>query len=120
MDIVSLKDLPLPIAIIVICFWFLNQNNTEFSKKIAAMVDQFSAEYKDLLGTVLEERRQWNATSQEQSRQLMTIAQTAAASQERTANELHTLRNYIQPLVLSVQDTRKRQAREGGGNPGTD
>lgn len=118
MDIVSLKDLPIPIAVVAICFYFLNQNNTEFAKRIATMVEQFTKEYKELLDTVLEERRQWNAVRVEENRQLMTIAQASTEAQTRTASEIHTLRNYIQPLVLSVQEARKRGAKSAGGDAG--
>lgn len=119
MDPISLKDLPLPLAVICLCFYFLNQTNSEFGKKLAALLDQFTAEYKDLLNTVLEERRQWNAFQTEQNRQLMTIAQAATEAQTKNANEIHTLRNYIQPLVLATEKRRRGQSLEDGGGGGS-
>lgn len=122
MDAISLKDLPLPIAVIVICFYFLNQNNTEFGKKLASLVEQFTKEYKDTLNTVLEERRQWVAFQTEQNRQLMTIAQAATEAQTKNANEIHTLRNFIQPYVLNTEKQRRRgqSLDDAGGGGGGD
>lgn len=121
-DLSTLKDLPLTMAVILIAFYFVNQTNTEFSKKIAALLDQFTTEYKELLNTVLEERRQWNATLTEQNRQLMTIAQAATEAQTKNANEIHTLRNFIQPYVLNTEKQRRRgqSLDDAGGGGGGD
>lgn len=121
MDIVSLKDLPLPIAVIAICFYFLNQNNAEFNKKLVALIGEFTGKYEAVLKTLLDERKTWNENLLEQNRQLMTIAREATEAQVRNTNETHALRNLVQPLVIAVQEQRKRGGaaggRPGGGNP---
>lgn len=120
MDPLTLKDLPLPIAVILICFYFLNQNNAQYSKLLVALATEFTGKYDAAMKTVLEERKAWGDYQTETNRQLMIIAREATEAQVKNANESHALRNVVQPLVLTVQESRRRAKGSGGGADAAD
>lgn len=112
MDIVSLKDLPLPLAVIIAAFWIINQNNAEFAKKLVALITEFTGKYEALIETVLEERKAAADRWLERDRLLNERLDRNTIAQEKNANEAHQLRNMVTPLVLSIDADRKR-ARGG-------
>lgn len=120
MDILSLKDLPLPLAIIVAALYIVNSNNAEFAKKLVALIADFTAKYEALLKTVTEDRHAASERWLERDRQLIDALNRSTEAHVKVAHETHALRNFVQPLVLSVENERKRSRGSRGSGGATD
>lgn len=122
-DLLSLKDLPLPLAAFIICFYLLNQNNAAYAKQLVGLIAEFTSKYEALLETVQEDRKNSSERWLERDRLLNERLEKNTEAVVRNANETHQLRNMVQPLVLSVEADRRRsrggsqsQGRTGGGD----
>lgn len=113
----NLQELPLPLAIIVAAFWLINQNNAEFSKKLVALIADFTSKYEALLETISEDRRLASARWLERDRLLSERVDRNTIAQEKNAHETHALRGMITPLVLLIEAERRREGRDD--KPGT-
>lgn len=121
MDATTLKDLPIPLAVIVAALYFVNQNNAEFAKKLIGLITEFTDKYEALLEAVTEDRLGSRQRWLERDRILIDALNRNTEAQVRNANETHALRNMVQPLVISVEAERKRrhasaQSSTGGGD----
>jgi hypothetical protein len=119
LDIVTLKDLPIPLAAILIAFYLINQNNAEFAKKLVALIAEFTSKYEMLLKTATDDHQESRDRWLERDRQLIEALNRNTEAHVKNANETHALRNMVQPLVLSVEAERKRSrgTRSSGDNP---
>lgn len=120
-DLVALKDLPLPLAVIIIAFYLINTNNAEFAKKLAAIIAEFTGKYEAVIETMAEERQEARARWIERDRVLTERLEKNTEAHVRNANETHQLRTLVTPLVLNTEAERKRrpggaQGRTGDGD----
>jgi hypothetical protein len=113
-----LKDLPLPLAVIIAAFWVINSNNAEFAKKLVALIAEFTSKYEALLKAVTDERQASSDRWLERDRQLIETLNRNTEAHVKNANETHTLRNLVQPLVLSVEAERRRSRGSRGTSGG--
>jgi hypothetical protein len=118
LDLVTLKDLPLPLAVIIAAFWVINSNNAEFAKKLVALIAEFTSKYEALLKAVTDERQASSDRWLERDRQLIETLNRNTEAHVKNANETHTLRNLVQPLVLSVEAERRRSRGSRGTSGG--
>lgn len=120
MDYLSLKDLPLALAFGIVCLWFYNQANIEFSKKYVALIGEFNAKYEAMIEEQAEERRQWIADQRNDRALLLERLDRNTEAQIKNANETHQLRNLFTPLVPIFQQlaatevSTRRRARKPG------
>lgn len=121
MDLVTLKDLPLPLAVIIAAFWIINTNNAEFAKKLVALIAEFTGKYELLLKAVTDDRQGARDRWLERDRQLIDALNRNTEAHVKNAHEAHSLRNLVQPLVLTVEAERKRgRGSRGSGDGNTD
>lgn len=116
MDLISLKDLPLPLAVIIAAFWVINTNNADFAKKLVALIAEFTGKYEAILDAFQEDRMASRNRWLERDRILLEKLDRSTVAQEKLASETQQLRNMVQPLVLSIESDRKRA--RGGSSGG--
>lgn len=117
-DLVALKDLPLPLAVIIIAFYLINTNNAEFAKKLAAIITEFTGKYEAVIDAMAEDRQEARARWIERDRTLTERLEKNTEAHVTNANETHQLRNLVQPLVFSVEAERKRRPGSAQGRTG--
>lgn len=117
-DIMSLKDLPLPLAVIIVAFYLINSNNAEFAKKLAAIIAEFTGKYEAVIDAMAEDRQEARARWIERDRVLTERLEKNTEAHVRNANETHQLRTLVTPLVLNTEAERKRRPGGTSGRTG--
>lgn len=113
----SLQELPLPLAIMVAAFWFINQNNAEFASKLVTLIAAFDEKYNAIIKQLFEERATWNAQQQEHYRQVIELARDSTEAHIKNADETHKLRNVSQQIYGELQQFIHQNSRgQGSGS----
>lgn len=100
---------PAAVALAILALYWLNRNTLEFAR-----------EKREIIEIIRAERKEWLDTMREERRELIEINRDAIDAQHKVAHELHSLRNLVQPVVLSVQQSRGKgsdaEGSTGAGN----